>query len=71
VWPCAAGGKDIWLSYTATNTSTITVTTCTQGATFDTALEAWTDCPGNGGTSIVCLDDSPTQTEITFAGTVE
>ncbi len=70
-WPCAAGGNDVWVSYTATNTSTVTVTTCAQGATFDTAIEVFTDCPNAGGVSLVCLDDfCGLQTEVTFAGTL-
>jgi len=69
-WPCGAGGKDVWVSYTATATGTVTVSTCSGiGTLGDTVLEAWTDCPSGGGTSIVCVDDfCGLRTTITFAG---
>lgn len=58
-WLCAAGGKDVWMSYTAdASGDSAEITTCDAGTTFDTALEAFTNCPGAGGTEIICNDDA-------------
>lgn len=69
-WPCGAGGKDVWVSYTSTAASTITVSTCSGiGTLGDTVLEAWTDCPNNGGTSLTCVDDfCGVRTQISWTG---
>ena len=56
-WPCGPGSKDLWFSYTATGTGTLTVSTCGQSA-FDTVIQVFS---GNCGalTSIACNDDDP------------
>jgi len=68
-WPCAGnGGPDLWYSLTATANSTITATTC-GGATFDTALQAFS---GTCGVlvSVVCNDDAcGLQSRIQFPAT--
>ncbi len=55
-WPCAGGGgPDLWYSYAATTTSTITISTC--GSTYDTALEVFSGtCAAL--VSEVCNDDA-------------
>ncbi|MBK9385645.1 MAG: PKD domain-containing protein [Planctomycetes bacterium] len=55
-WPCAAGGSDIWFSYTSTCTGTLEVNTCT-GTNYDSSLEAFSGTCG-ALTPIVCNDDN-------------
>ncbi len=52
----ACGGTDpvdIWYTYTATETGTVSVDLC--GSTYDTRLAVWDAC---GGNEIACNDDS-------------
>jgi hypothetical protein len=53
-WPCAAGGNDVWYSYTAGFTGTVFVQTC--GANYDSAIQIFTG--GCGAlVSVACNDD--------------
>jgi hypothetical protein len=55
-WPCASGGNDVWFTYTAYQSGTLTVTTCSQ-ATWDTAIQIFAgDCATIA--SVGCIDDS-------------
>jgi hypothetical protein len=60
VAPCAFnsnGGADIWFSYTAPATGSLTVDTC--GGAFDTVLEIFDGTAGCGGlVAVGCNDDS-------------
>jgi hypothetical protein len=55
-WPCAAGGNDLWYSYTSTGANTqITIETC--GSAYDTAIEVFSgNCAALA--SVVCNDDA-------------
>jgi len=58
---CGAGGapflKDVWFSFTATQTGGYRFETCTGPAPFDTGIEIWDNCPDQGGSVIACNDD--------------
>jgi hypothetical protein len=58
---CGTGGapflKDIWFSFTATQTGGYRFETCTGPAPFDTGIEIWDNCPDLGGSVIACNDD--------------
>ncbi len=53
-WPCAGGGSDVWFSYTAASTSSLSIDLC--GSSYDTALEAFTG-PCATLSSLACNDD--------------
>jgi hypothetical protein len=64
-WTCGAGGSDIWYSYTAVATGTVTVSLC--GSSYDTAVMVLSSC---GGSVLNCNDDScGLQSQTTFAAT--
>ena len=65
-WPCAgSGGPDLWYTFTAPNSATVTISTC--GSTYDTALEAF-DGTCASLVSLVCNDDScGLQSSVSFA----
>jgi hypothetical protein len=48
-------GPDVWFSYTAYATGSVTFTT--QGSSFDTILSIHSGCPGTAANSIACNDD--------------
>ncbi|MEE2908234.1 MAG: hypothetical protein VX527_10450 [Planctomycetota bacterium] len=48
--------NDLWYSYNATCTGTLTLSTCNQ-ADFDTIIAVYSDCPDDGGTQVACNDD--------------
>ncbi|MBL8897880.1 MAG: hypothetical protein JNM84_09635, partial [Planctomycetes bacterium] len=54
-WPCGSGGADVWFSYTATCTGTLTLSTC-GAASYDSTLQVF-----DGGcgalSSLGCNDD--------------
>lgn len=57
-WPCGSGGKDLWFSYVATGTGTLTASTC--GLTsVDTVMQVFSGTCG-ALTSLSCNDDDPT-----------
>ncbi len=65
---CGAMGRDVWFTWNAPVSGSVTLTTC-GGAGFDTVLAAYlgTTCPG---AAITCNDDSCfPQSTITFAAT--
>ncbi len=68
VWPCAAGGSDIWYTFTATATGTETVTLCGFGTTYDSAVMVLASC---GGANLACNDDfcEGLVSQTTFAAT--
>ncbi|MCC6358588.1 MAG: hypothetical protein IT450_07590 [Phycisphaerales bacterium] len=51
-WPCAAGGRDVWYRFVATD-SVATISLC--DSSFDTALMVTDSC---GGAVLGCIDDS-------------
>jgi len=55
-WPCASGGSDVWFSYNAAGSGTLTVTTCGY-ASWDTAMQIFSGSCGSL-TSLSCNDDS-------------
>jgi hypothetical protein len=55
-WGCASGGNDVWFSYTAQASGTLTVSTCNLSG-YDTALQMFSGSCGSLS-SIVCNDDS-------------
>jgi hypothetical protein len=57
---CGAAGSapDVWYRYTAPATTTITVTACNPGTSYDTVLSVHTGCPGTTGNQIACDDDA-------------
>ena len=55
-WPCAAGGRDVWFTYTAYQSGTLTVSTCGQ-ATWDTAIQVFAGTCASL-TSLGCNDDA-------------
>jgi hypothetical protein len=56
-WPCALGGNDVWYSYVAPGTGSLTADLC--GSGFDTALEVFDGTGGCAGlVSLMCNDDS-------------
>ena len=58
---CGFGGtaftKDVWFSFTATQTGDYKLDTCTGPAPFDTGIEVYDNCPELGGTLLGCNDD--------------
>jgi len=57
----SASSPDIWYTYVASNCGVSTFSFCPAelgSATYDTVLEAYTDCLSNGGARIICNDDS-------------
>jgi hypothetical protein len=57
----SATNIDVWFTYTPANTGTARFSFCVaDGAstTYDTTMEAYTNCPSLGGTRIICNDDS-------------
>jgi hypothetical protein len=49
---------DVWYRYTASATTTITVTTCNPGSNYDTVLSVHpSTCPGTSGNQLACNDD--------------
>ncbi|MFT7536184.1 MAG: hypothetical protein ACI85K_002138 [Hyphomicrobiaceae bacterium] len=55
-WGCASGGNDVWFSYTAGGSGTLSVSTCGL-ASYDTAIQMFSGSCGSL-TSIACNDDS-------------
>lgn len=55
LWGCAAGGNDVWFSFTPTATAPHTFSTC--GASFDTAIEVFDGTCG-ALVSLGCNDDA-------------
>ncbi|MFT4514595.1 MAG: hypothetical protein ACI91B_003307 [Planctomycetota bacterium] len=55
-WSCASGGNDVWFSYTAGSTGTLSVSTCGL-ASYDTAIQMFSGSCGSL-TSIACNDDT-------------
>ncbi|MBK8100131.1 MAG: hypothetical protein IPK26_23770 [Planctomycetes bacterium] len=56
VWPCAAGGNDVWFSYIGGYTGPLTLSLC--GADYDTAVEVFDGTGGCGALlSVGCNDD--------------
>ncbi len=55
---CGSSGNspDVWYVFTAPYDGTLTVATC-GGASWDTVLGVWDECPGTG-TEVSCNDDS-------------
>jgi hypothetical protein len=49
--------KDVWFSFTATQTGDYNLETCSGLAPFDTGIEAYDNCPDLGGLLIGCNDD--------------
>ncbi|MBM3974539.1 MAG: hypothetical protein FJ301_10620, partial [Planctomycetes bacterium] len=56
VWPCAAGGNDVWFLYVSGAAGTLTVDTCNQ-AQYDSCIEILAGSCG-AQTSLGCNDDS-------------
>src|SRR5262245_26914820 len=55
---CSGGSApDVWYRYTATATTTITVSTCNPGTGYDTVISVHTGCPGTIANQIICNDD--------------
>lgn len=68
-WPCGNGGSDLWFSYTADCTGTLTVSTCT-GTGFDTTLQIFSGGCANLS-SLACNDDAcGVQSRVQVAATV-
>ncbi|MBL8900665.1 MAG: PKD domain-containing protein [Planctomycetes bacterium] len=55
IWPCGAGGSDLWFSYTTANAGTLVLDTC--GSSYDTTIEAFSGTCG-ALTSLICNDDA-------------
>jgi len=55
-WSCASGGNDVWFSYTAQGSGTLTVSTCSLSG-YDTALQMFSGSCGSLS-SIACNDDA-------------
>ncbi len=55
---CGSGGTgpDVWFSYTAPATGTVTIDT--QGSSFDTVLSIHGGCPGDVASTLFCNDDN-------------
>ena len=67
-WACASGANDVWFSYAATGTGTMTVSLCNL-AGWDTALQIFSGAC-SGLTSLGCNDDScATQSSLSVAVT--
>jgi hypothetical protein len=67
-WACASGANDVWFTYAATGTGTLTVSLCNQ-AGWDTALQVFSGAC-TGLTSLGCNDDScGTQSSLSVAVT--
>jgi hypothetical protein len=52
-----AFSKDVFFTFTATQTGDYEVSTCAGAAPFDTGIEIWSSCPDAGGSLIACNDD--------------
>jgi hypothetical protein len=66
---CASSTGDVWFSWTAPSTYSVTIATC-GGTTGDTVLSVWqaTSCPS--GAAIACSDDGcSSQSTVTFVAT--
>lgn len=69
-WSCGNGGSDVWFSYFATCSTTVTIDLCTAFTDFDTALEVMTGPCGNQF-SLVCNDDTCGRaSSVQFASTI-
>jgi hypothetical protein len=56
-WPCALGGNDVWYSYLALGSGSLTADLC--GSSYDTSLEIFDGTAGCGAiVSLGCNDDS-------------
>lgn len=55
-WSCASGGNDVWFSYTAVGSGTLSVSTCGL-ASYDSAIQIFSGSCGSLS-SIACNDDS-------------
>ncbi len=55
-WGCASGGNDVWFSYTAGGSGTLSVSTCGL-ASYDSAIQIFSGSCGSL-TSIACNDDA-------------
>jgi hypothetical protein len=67
-WPCAAGGIDVWFSYTATCTGNTTISLC--GASYDSCIQVFSGTCG-ALVSIICNDDScGLQSQVSVATTL-
>ncbi len=49
--------KDVWFKFTATQTGDYELQTCSGPAPFDTGVEAYDNCPEQGGVLLGCNDD--------------
>lgn len=49
--------KDVWWSFTATETAIHTFETCGSGPSFDSGIDLWDNCPAKGGVVLACNDD--------------
>ncbi len=58
---CGFGGtpftKDVWFTFTASQTGDYNLETCTGLAPFDTGIEVYDACPDLGGLMLACNDD--------------
>ena len=58
---CGFGGapftKDVWFTFTATQTGDYNLSTCLGAAPFDTGIEVYDTCPEVGGLLLGCNDD--------------
>jgi hypothetical protein len=53
----SATSPDVWYRWIAPANGTLTASTC-GGASWDTVLGIWSDCPASGGGEIACVDDA-------------
>jgi len=49
--------KDVWFTFTATETAVYTFETCGAPRVFDSGIEIWDGCPSEGGEVVACNDD--------------
>ena len=60
---CGFGGtaftKDVWFTFTATQTGDYNMSTCLGATPFDTGIEIYDSCPEAGGLLLACNDDGP------------
>ena len=49
--------KDVWFTFTATKAGDHLIRTCNGADPFNTGMDIWTDCLGNGGQVLACNDD--------------
>jgi len=72
----SATSSDVWYRYTASATTTITVTTCNPATNYDSVLSVHSAaCPGTTATQIACNDDascsfSGLRSTLTFPATI-